>query len=259
MIITSTLVHTDLHHSMIKPLAFVWPHVEHLPDPHGLFKGRQKSQSDLENKASSDPDHSSSHLSSSSSSSRPRSTINYYWAMLMRFIFEGTENNMLFDAGIKRFPKRLAWTALQGVGLGVVVGFPCWCLFIVILGPIYGMGDMGNRWDPQVSTSQSSEVWQGLKDGSRLRYWPSWTLWTDHQVRVRVLARDHYQSDHRHASSRLAGRAQPPRTTDRRKGEGKECGGIVRLGTPGSPGDEYRDTSDSITTATTFHAHDPVF
>lgn len=158
MIITSTLVHTDLHHSMIKPLAFVWPHVEHLPDPHRLFKGRQKSQkSDLENKTSS-PDHSSSHLSSSTSSSQPRSTIGYYWAMLMRFIFEGTENNMLFDAGIKRFPKRLAWTALQGVGLGVVVGFPCWCLFIVILGPIYGMRDMGNRWDPQVSTVQARSL-----------------------------------------------------------------------------------------------------
>jgi hypothetical protein len=41
------------------------------------------------------------------------------------------------------------------------------------LGPIYGMGDMGDRWDPQVSTSQNSEVWQGLKNGSRLRYWPS--------------------------------------------------------------------------------------
>lgn len=173
MIITSTLVHTDLHHSMIKPLAFVWPHVDHLPDPHRLFKGRQKSRSDLENKASSDPDHSSSHLSSSSSSSRPRSTIGYYWAMLMRFIFEGTENNMLFDAGIRRFPKRLAWTALQGVGLGVVVGFPCWCLFIVILGPIYGMDDMGNRWDPQVSTVKLrvSEVCRGF-EVRRFERWP---------------------------------------------------------------------------------------
>lgn len=170
---------------------------------------------------------------------------------------------MLFDAGIKRFPKRLAWTALQGVGLGVVVGFPCWCLFIVILGPIYGMDDMGNRWDPQVSkveARQSSGLlswrWQGLADHLHLASILFSVPGADHQVRVRVLARDHYQSYHRHASSRLAGRAQPPRTTDRRKGEGEECGGLVRLGTPG-PGEEYRATSDSI--ATTFHAHDPVF
>ena len=146
MIITSTLVHTDLHHSMIKPLAFVWPHVEHLPNPHHLFKKRASPRADVEHKSSD----------LETSSLEPRSTIGYYWTMLMRFIFEGTENNMLFDRGTKGFPKRLAWTALQGVGLGIVVGFPVWCLFIVILGPIYRMDNMGNRWDPQASSGLES-------------------------------------------------------------------------------------------------------
>lgn len=104
---------------------------------------------------------------SEASSDNPGSTLGYYWGMLMRFIFEGTENNMLFEQGIKGFPKRLAWTALQGVGLGIVMGFPVWCLFIVILGPIYKMDNMGNRWDPQVRTSPGSR-WSTWRLSGRL-------------------------------------------------------------------------------------------
>lgn len=152
MIITSILVHTDLHHSQIKPLAFVWPHVEHLPDPHLLFRGRKKSrQEDLENKPTTSIQ--SSQTGSETEITRQPSTIRYYWSMLIRFTFEGTENNMILDVkgkGVGTFFKRLLWTALQGVVLGVLVGFPVWCLAIVILGPIYKMDNMGNRWAPQV-------------------------------------------------------------------------------------------------------------
>lgn len=45
---------------------------------------------------------------------------------------------------------RLAWTAAQGAAIGVVFGFPIWCLAVVILGPIYGTGNMGDKWAPQI-------------------------------------------------------------------------------------------------------------
>lgn len=77
----------------------------------------------------------------------------YYPLMLLRFIFEGTENNMLLDwHGPRTFFQRIVLTGIQGLGLGVVFGFPLWCLAVIILGPIYGTGNMGNRWAPQVST-----------------------------------------------------------------------------------------------------------
>jgi hypothetical protein len=168
MIITSILVHTDLHHSQIKPLAFVWPHVEHLPDPHLLFRGRKKGQQeDLENKQTTSIQ--SSQTGSDTDLTRRPSTIRYYWSMLLRFTFEGTENNMILDVrgkGVGTFFKRLLWTALQGVGLGVLVGFPVWCLAIVILGPIYKMDNMGNRWAPQVRPDWDSAQFMALADRS---------------------------------------------------------------------------------------------
>jgi hypothetical protein len=154
MIITSTLVHTDLHHSQVKPLVFVWPHVQHLPDPRQLCRSHRSVQTDIETKPS---------IETPASESGPDVTtpggsrIMYYLKMLIRFTFEGTENNMILDVrgkGVGTFFKRLLWTALQGVMLGVIIGFPLWCLAIVILGPIYRMNNMGNRWAPQVSTGR---------------------------------------------------------------------------------------------------------
>lgn len=52
---------------------------------------------------------------------------------------------------MKEFFFSLIWTIVQGLGIGLVVGFPLWCLAIVILGPIYGKGNMGSQWAPQVS------------------------------------------------------------------------------------------------------------
>jgi hypothetical protein len=159
MIITSTLVHTDLHHSMIKPLPYVWPHVQHLPDPRGFFHSlRPKSSGPIDPERQ--PKEGSAGSSSSSqmtnvNSTIPPKTFRFYFWMLIRFIFEGTEQNMLLDLPpghrMRTFFKRLGWTAVQGLGLGLVVGFPLWCLAIVILGPIYGKGNMGNVWAPQVS------------------------------------------------------------------------------------------------------------
>lgn len=59
---------------------------------------------------------------------------------------------MLLDRsnGFTGFGKKLLLTALQGLGLAVLTGLPIWCLAVVILGPIYGNGNMGNRWAPQV-------------------------------------------------------------------------------------------------------------
>lgn len=72
--------------------------------------------------------------------------------MFLRFTFEGTEHNMLLSRGLtlKTRLARLGWTILQGLAIGVVFGLPFWCLAVVILGPIYGTGDMGDVWAPQV-------------------------------------------------------------------------------------------------------------
>lgn len=141
MLITSTLVHTDLHSSAIAPLPFVYPHVSHLPDPQTLLarlSSSSKSPTDDEKHASG--------------TAPPNRGIKYYWLMLMRFIFEGTENNILLErVPVGTWFKRLLWTAVQGLGLGVIFGFPLWCLAVLILGPIYGNRNMGNKWAPEVS------------------------------------------------------------------------------------------------------------
>ena len=57
---------------------------------------------------------------------------------------------MLAKIPVSSWFGRLAWTAAQGAAIGIVFGFPIWCLAIVILGPIYGTGNMGDKWAPQV-------------------------------------------------------------------------------------------------------------
>ncbi len=125
MIITSTLVHTDIHHSAVKPLSFVYPHISRLPDPTIFvpFLRTPCSLPPVENK-----------------SDIPSTEVNYkrtfptFCKAVIRFIFEGTENNMLLDwNGPVVFLKRLVWTAVQGLGIGVVFGLPLWCLAVVIL------------------------------------------------------------------------------------------------------------------------------
>ena len=75
----------------------------------------------------------------------------YYYLMLIRFIFEGTEKNMMLaKIPVSAWFGRLAWTAAQGAAIGIVFGFPIWCLAMVILGPIYGTGNMGDKWAPQI-------------------------------------------------------------------------------------------------------------
>lgn len=164
---------TDLHHSAVKPLPFVYPHVAHLPDPTTFFSSFRRSSRDSEKERIA-----SATTSTSSIADRPRGLV-FYWLMLVRFVFEGTENNMLFDfsrsaAGteatttttaasvkkgggkVKRFFGRLGWTILQGLGIGLLFGFPLWCLAIVILGPIYGNRNMGDVWAPQVRSCRLS-------------------------------------------------------------------------------------------------------
>lgn len=151
MIISSALIHSDLHHHAIRPLPFVWPHVEHLPDPRRaceLFKrGTRVQAGEGTHKGSG----TSSPLAEKPHQSEESRGMRYYALMLIRFIFEGTEHNMLLDwHGPGTFLQRIVLTGLQGLGLGVIFGFPLWCLAVVILGPIYGTGNMGNKWAPQV-------------------------------------------------------------------------------------------------------------
>jgi hypothetical protein len=183
MVITSTLVHTDLHHRAVRPLAFVYPHVEHLPDPAGFFdslrrRGRAKPPALVTTADSSSASSSSASTAvavppttaasgepkpsphivsgpsppSSSTETLPARSFRYYLLMFLRFTFEGTEHNMLLSRSLsfKARLGRLAWTILQGLAIGVVFGLPFWCLAVVILGPIYGTGDMGDVWAPQV-------------------------------------------------------------------------------------------------------------
>lgn len=123
MIITSTLVHTDLHHTAVRPLSFVYPHVSHLPNPTRIVPFFRTPSAGP--KTENDTD---------SARSDQKRGLGFYCRALVRFIFEGTENNMLLDwHGFRTFVKRLVWTALQGLAIGVVVGLPLWCLAIVIL------------------------------------------------------------------------------------------------------------------------------
>lgn len=144
MLISSTLVHSDLHHSAIKPLPFVYPHVLHLPDPATIF-------SHHDDVNSSSPASDASEKPQKGSSSSKRGFV-YYWKMLLRFTFEGTERNIILEAcGAKQWFGRLGWTILQGLSLAVFAGLPLWCLAIIIIGPIYKGGNIGNKWAPQVS------------------------------------------------------------------------------------------------------------
>lgn len=163
MLISSTLVHSDLHHSQIKPLPFVYPHVEHLPDPRLLFS-RSRKRGGLARNTSKEEGTSGTHSIDSvavvdneksrayqGQGEHTYTGFSYYFWMLIRFIFEGTEKNMLLaKPGFANWFGRFIWTAAQGAALGVVLGFPIWCLAIVILGPIYQNDNMGNKWAPQV-------------------------------------------------------------------------------------------------------------
>ncbi|TYJ55406.1 hypothetical protein B9479_003909 [Cryptococcus floricola] len=153
MLITSTLVHTDLHHHAVAPLPYVWPHVEHLPDPRRLIDkmfnksskvGEEKE--DTEKRETPSPD---------SEEDEGRKGWAYYPKMLTRFIFEGTEANILLSPfSWKLFFIKVFLTAAQGAALGIVLGFPVWCLFIIVLGPLYGTDNMAAphhwKWAPMV-------------------------------------------------------------------------------------------------------------
>jgi hypothetical protein len=141
MLITSTLVHSDLHASTIKPLPFVYPHVAHLPDPRLLLSKSYRQEQQRKSIDEKDVAQTESETKG----------IKYYYWMLVRFIFEGTERNMLLaKPGFANWWGRFIWTAAQGALIGIIFGFPIWCLAIVILGPIYGDGNLGNKWAPQV-------------------------------------------------------------------------------------------------------------
>lgn len=157
MLITSTLVHSDLHHSAIKPLPYVYPHVEHLPDPRSILSPSFRRQQ-RENPTPTPPPALRSSSSDTTVVDEKKQThavekrgIAYWYWMLIRFIFEGTERNMLLARpGLGSWFGRFLWTAAQGAGIGIIFGFPIWCLAVLILGPIYGNGNMGNKWAPQV-------------------------------------------------------------------------------------------------------------
>lgn len=152
MIISSGLIHSDLHHHAVRPLPFVWPHVEDLPDPRQVLErfGQGKTTAKTHKASEALTPEEKPEIAETPS----RRSFSYYPLMLIRFIFEGTENNMLFDwHGPRTLLKRFILTGIQGLGLGVVFGLPLWCLAIVILGPIYGKGNMGNKWAPQVCPS----------------------------------------------------------------------------------------------------------
>ncbi|WVN86704.1 uncharacterized protein L203_101876 [Cryptococcus depauperatus CBS 7841] len=152
MLITSTLVHTDLHHNIVKPLPFVWPHVEHLPDPKELidnfFKHKRKPEAEIEKEDTS------LSLSTASSEYAGGKSWTYHPKMLLRFMFEGTEANILLSPfRPKLFLFKALLTAAQGAAIGVFFGLPLWIIFIIVLGPIYGHDNMvetGWKWAPMV-------------------------------------------------------------------------------------------------------------
>ncbi|WVQ69926.1 uncharacterized protein L199_008149 [Kwoniella botswanensis] len=147
MLITSTLVHTDLHHHAVAPLPFVWPHVEHLPDPREIIgrwgKGKRKGEETEEKKPTNEDEEEPSTKS-----------LSHYIKMLIRFIFEGTENNSLLPIpNSKPFPIRIFLTAAQGAAIGIIFGLPVFLLFIIVLGPLYkhdNIVDVGWKWSPMV-------------------------------------------------------------------------------------------------------------
>ena len=149
MLITSTLVHTDLHHHTIAPLPFVYPHVDHLPDPCLLFKRHKHSPNDGKN-----PTNSTGTGKLNQSGTETATALRgfrHHYLILARFIFEGTEKNMMLARlPISHWFGRLGWTAAQGALIGIVFGLPLWCLAIVILGPIYQNDNIGGKWAPQV-------------------------------------------------------------------------------------------------------------
>lgn len=153
MVISSSLVHTDLHHRAIRPLPFVWPHVQHLPDPHyifdRIFRGRAKRRAAEAERKAVEAGLPGGGEQCDYWENQPHGFKFYFW-MLVRFAFEGTEMNMLFErCGFGEWWLRLLWTAAQGALLGIIFGLPCWILAIIILGPIYRGGNMGNVWAPQ--------------------------------------------------------------------------------------------------------------
>ena len=155
MLITSTLVHTDLHHAKIQPLPFVYPHVEGLPDPRLFFKRKRRPPaSDVEKQPPTDgpsPMDTPEGSTVETPSDIKHGSFRWYFWMLVRFIFEGSEKNMILQRlPVSTWIGHFLWTAAQGAAIGIVFGFPIWCLAIVILGPIYGTGNMGNKWAPQV-------------------------------------------------------------------------------------------------------------
>ncbi|WWC60969.1 uncharacterized protein I303_103546 [Kwoniella dejecticola CBS 10117] len=155
MLITSTLVHTDLHHHAVAPLPFVWPHVEHLPDPREItdrFKRRSKTDQSDEKPSTSSPSPSPS--PSDDQEVQVSKGALYYVKMLIRFIFEGTENNSLLSIpGSAPLPFRILLTAAQGAAIGIVFGLPLFLVFIIVLGPLYkhdNIAEVGWRWSPMV-------------------------------------------------------------------------------------------------------------
>lgn len=165
MVITSTLVHTDLHHRKVKPLPFVYPHVEHLPDPRrvlhrflpnstSLTSTSSSSSTTVVDQETSAPQGETNNAAKTrqvDEGEKGRKGFKYYYWMLVRFIFEGTENNMLAARlPLSHWFGRLLWTAAQGALIGIVFGFPIWCLAIVILGPIYKNDNVQSTWAPQI-------------------------------------------------------------------------------------------------------------
>lgn len=152
MLITSTLVHTDLHHHAVAPLPYVWPHVEHLPDPRILLDKIFRRKDIAREKA--EDEKGNMNYSSSGSEIEGHKGWLYYPNMLVRFTFEGTEANILFSPfKAKLFIFKAFLTAAQGALLGIFCGLPLWCLFIVVLGPIYkndNMAETGWKWAPMV-------------------------------------------------------------------------------------------------------------
>ncbi|OWZ74136.1 hypothetical protein AYX14_00357 [Cryptococcus neoformans] len=152
MLITSTLVHTDLHHHAVAPLPYVWPHVEHLPDPRILLD-KIFARKDVARGKIEDGKGDINYPSSRSEMEGHKGWF-YYPRMLVRFTFEGTEANILFSPfKAKLFLLKALLTAAQGALLGIFCGLPLWCLFIVVLGPIYkhdNMAEKGWKWAPMV-------------------------------------------------------------------------------------------------------------
>lgn len=136
MLISSTLVHSDLHHSAIKPLPFVYPHVLHLPDPQTLFN--KSSHADQSSPSPSSDDAALTAEKQAGPSTAPKKGPKYYWRMLLRFAFEGTEHNIVLEAcGFRQWIGRVLWTLLQGLVIGILFGLPLWIFAIIIIGPIY--------------------------------------------------------------------------------------------------------------------------